>query len=293
MDQLLSSVGGLLEKNASQGVRSDRVADETRQSIDTLSTVSNLSFNSMAFSERGGERRETVDAEELEKMDLEEDLTMKTDGSSINTMELVNGIAAIAPASAVSLKSPVKTGNGSNKSPMSSKKKSSSRSKSSKNDTTTPPRRSSRLSGEGVQVILSSLFTDLSLYQPIYPSSYLSFLSCHTPKHLNLITCIIFYSLTLFQSTPSTADGSSLNLSTLLGGIKDGGLKSCMSGRKQSGRKSNVVFGSPKAMEFVRDSATDSFTPMSRAAAKANFPVHIVATHEEEGGEDENTSENR
>ena len=77
---------------------------------------------------------------------------------------------------------------------------------------------------------------------------------------------------------------------------KDSTLKSCMSGIK-SNRKAGVVFGSPQAMEFSKNSETNSFTPMSKAAAKINFPVAVVHSIHECGSicDDENddiTSEN-
>jgi len=66
-------------------------------------------------------------------------------------------------------------------------------------------------------------------------------------------------------------------------------LRSCMS-TKKSARKT-VVFGSPQAVEFVKDSKTDSFTPMPKQDAKVMFPIGTFDVPEGNSN-DEETSEN-
>jgi hypothetical protein len=66
-------------------------------------------------------------------------------------------------------------------------------------------------------------------------------------------------------------------------------LKSCMSGRK-SAVKRVVNFGSPNAMEFVKDAAASSFTPLTKDRAKMLFLMEQATVVEE--AEDQLTAEN-
>ena len=77
-----------------------------------------------------------------------------------------------------------------------------------------------------------------------------------------------------------------MNLSALL---NNNGLKSCMS-KKKSVQKKSIVFGSPKAAFYEKDSRAGSFTPLTREEAKAMFPINQEEAEQEP--DDSITSQN-
>jgi len=87
------------------------------------------------------------------------------------------------------------------------------------------------------------------------------------------------------------------------------GLRSCLSNRKTTSKalsttkdkagasgsqRKSIVFGSPKAMEFVRGSETTSFTRMPAKLAKDMFPITgaTISDDSEDEEEDALTAEN-